>query len=180
MRNLIQTLLLMLLFISAPLVRAQSLAEAARKEADRRRSLEEQGVQAKVIDNAGVARVSNGNITTSIVRPSESKAVLHPSPKRSPGSIRTTLTRIDREIWETAEKLKSVRARADAMRWASPKTGRITRHRAREPAEERLQSEIANLELKLERLRKERFDAYAAGLKAGFLPGELDGKGITP
>ena len=39
---------------------------------------------------------------------------------------------------------------------------------------------IKDWEVKLKRLRQDRFETYDAGLKAGFLPGELDGKGIWP
>jgi len=34
------------------------------------------------------------------------------------------------------------------------------------------------LEAKLKRLKQERLEAYETGRKAGYLPGELDGKGI--
>jgi hypothetical protein len=36
------------------------------------------------------------------------------------------------------------------------------------------------LELKLKRLRQDRLHVYDAALRSGFLPGEIDGKGITP
>jgi uncharacterized protein (UPF0335 family) len=43
-----------------------------------------------------------------------------------------------------------------------------------------LREEIEDLELKLKRLQQERSEVYAEGKKAGFLPGELSGKGIIP
>jgi len=43
-----------------------------------------------------------------------------------------------------------------------------------------MQDQILELQSKLKRLRQERLDIYEAGKKAGFLPGELDGKGIIP
>ena len=44
----------------------------------------------------------------------------------------------------------------------------------------RLDVQIKDWEVKLKRLRQDSFETYDAGLKAGFLPGELDGKGIWP
>jgi hypothetical protein len=43
-----------------------------------------------------------------------------------------------------------------------------------------LQREIDELESKLKRIRRERQEIYEEGRKAGFLPGELDGRGLIP
>ena len=47
-------------------------------------------------------------------------------------------------------------------------------------SQSKLQAEIEELQIKLKRLQEERFEVYESGKKAGFLPGELEGKGIIP
>lgn len=70
-----------------------------------------------------------------------------------------------------------LRARADAERWTSIKTGKGSRGSAISSAAEQLRWQISELELKLADWRRERSDVFQAGRKAGYLPGELDGRG---
>ena len=99
--------------------------------------------------------------------------------RRVPG-YRTSLQKLDRAIQQTEARLASKRARLrpgsgqiPAAEWRRAKT-RL------KIAQGRLQAEIEELQLKLKQLRDERFEVYEAGKKAGFMPGELDGKGIIP
>ena len=44
----------------------------------------------------------------------------------------------------------------------------------------RLREQIEELEIKLKYMREERRENYEMGRKAGYLPGDLEGKGIVP
>jgi len=166
----------------AAVSKAQTLADAARKEAERRKELEDRGVEAKVINTVGPAAASTANVMVS--KPGAGpKATIAPTAAKSRRSaewFRAEIQKQDREIRRSEERLTVLRARAAAERWALPRVGRTSRASPRSSAEERLRSQIQELELKLSRLRRERLETYDAGRKAGFLPGELDGRGIVP
>ena len=76
--------------------------------------------------------------------------------------------------------LAAKRARMQAEKWANLKSGKSSRGNGAENQQSRLQAEIDALQIKLKQLRDERFEVYEAGKRAGFLPGELEGKGIIP
>jgi hypothetical protein len=162
--------------------RRQSLAEVARKEAERRRVLDQQGIEAKVItfDSARVGSTAESGLPV----PPAARASTGQSRARggrlSIQSLRSNLQKLDREIQYGKERLALLRARMDAERWQLPKAGRISRGGSSTSARERLASQIKELEVKLKHWERERYETYESGLKAGFLPGELDGKGITP
>jgi hypothetical protein len=160
---------------------AQSLAEAARKEAERRKNLDQNGIEAKVIEEDDLpqaALLANVSISSPVLpskppsKESASKAKVQP--------YRSALQRYDREIKQREEKLNSLRARLNAEKWALPKLGKMTRSSGSSSSQEKLKVQIQDLELKLVQLRRERLETYDAGRKAGFLPGELDGKGVMP
>ncbi len=160
---------------------AQSLADIARQEAERRRTLDQQGIEAKVVDGA----VQNGNLTLSTgpsSAPSKktSKASGSAKEQASLRSIRTALQKLDRSIRQNEERLELRRARLQSERWAIPRNGRLSNRNSAETAQNRLQQEIEELQIKLNELRQERSEIYESGKRAGFLPGELDGKGIVP
>jgi hypothetical protein len=68
----------------------------------------------------------------------------------------------------------------ESERWQLPKVGRITRGSNGTSTRERLRFQILELEAKLKHWRRERYETYESGRKAGYLPGELDGKGLVP
>jgi hypothetical protein len=47
-------------------------------------------------------------------------------------------------------------------------------------SQERLQGQISALDSKVKQLRRERREVWDEGMRAGFQPGELDGKSLTP
>jgi predicted RNase H-like nuclease (RuvC/YqgF family) len=165
------------------LLSAQSLAEVARQEAERRRSLDQQGVEAKVIDT--VAPDSGGNLAVSSGVPA---SVLRNTTKESASSkgkpsvegVRAALQKLDRNIQQTEERLESRRVRLQSERWKNPKTLRASSIGDAEKSQTRLKQEIEDLQRKLEQLQKERGEVYDRGRKAGFLPGEMTGRGIIP
>jgi hypothetical protein len=162
---------------------AQSLGEVARQEAERRRKLDQEGKAGKTIADQDLARHGrNGNITLSRPDPPPREA---PSTSSGPGrrsaaSFQNRLRSLDRQIHQTEDKIAFSRERLAKERWAPPKTGRLSRRGTTHSSEERLRWQIRSLENRLTSLRQERREVYDTGRKAGFLPGELDGKGIIP
>ncbi len=155
----------------------QTLAELARKESDRRKALESRGVEGKVIDGHDAsAWAPRGNISTS---PASTKTKIRISslrvPRRpSPAKFRSALRKLDREIRTARDRLVVLKERAESKRKAALLRGTRARDSGKE---DRLQWQIRELELKLDRLVEDRRDTYQQGRKAGFHPGELDGKG---
>ena len=162
----------------------QSLVDVAREEAERRKRLEEQGIEARVIDENAAGLARQGNITTS----TEPAASVHmPSVRSDPlkgqGSVRSyrsALQKLDRAIQQNEAQLAAKRARLQAEKRANFKSGKASKGTGAENQKIRLQAEIEALQIKLKQLRDERFEAYEAGKRAGFLPGELEGKGLIP
>jgi hypothetical protein len=180
-------LAILLAFFSAAAAAApgvgQSLAEAARKEAERRQKLEREGVQEKKIEAADVARLAPGGAISTFSPGSGMKTASLPVPKSEPqGSLRsfqTRLQKLDRDIQQAEGQLKQLKARAASVRWAPVRT--LKANKGPDPAavQEQLRRQIEDLEGKLARLRLERGDTFFAGRKAGFLPGELENRGIV-
>lgn len=160
----------------------QSLAELARKEAERRKALTEAGIVAKVIEGNALER-----------SPVEGRVVLtegaaRQAPLRQPASnstggaasYRSRLQTLDAQIRRTDEQLRLLRRRMIEDRWAPPRPGKVGKSSRSGSTQEELKWKIRDLENKLRQMRDERMEVYERGRKAGFLPGELEGKGITP
>jgi hypothetical protein len=162
----------------------QSLVDIAREEAERRRLLEEQGIEAKVIGANAVNPEPDENMSIPARRPDrrEDSSVRSDSSKGRSSVLkyRTALQKLDREIQQTEERIKSKQARLESDRWKLPKIGRISGRSRTKDSSSQLKAEIEELRTKLKRLQKERFEVYESGKKAGFLPGELDGKYYVP
>jgi hypothetical protein len=154
----------------------QSLADVAREEAERRRRLDEQGVEARVIEEVSAGSAENGNISTFTAPEKKAKKAPDefPAPKAKPlRSFRTALQKLDQAIRQSETRLEVQRKRLQ-IEMRKPTDGKENK------AQEKIRQEIENLEIKLKQLRQERSQTYAEGRKAGHLPGELDGKGIIP
>jgi ribosome-associated translation inhibitor RaiA len=161
----------------------QSLADVARQEAERRRALDQQGIEAKVIntvtpDSVGNLAISSG--VPSVAPRKTSNGSAAPKGKASVQAIRSALQKLDRSIQQTKERLESRRARLQSERWRNPQTIRASNGGDAEKIQTRLKQEIEDLQRKLEQLQLERSEVYDRGRKAGFLPGELTGKGMIP
>jgi hypothetical protein len=160
----------------------QSLVDIAREEAERRKQLEEQGIEPKIIDGNSSGSRGRANITTSSEMETRHKELpVGGGSEKSGGSLKnfkTGLQKLDRTIEKTAALLAAKRARLQAEKWANPKVLKAS-GQTRDPLLQ-LQAEIEELQIKLKQLREERFRLYEAGRKAGFLPGELEGKGLIP
>jgi hypothetical protein len=162
----------------------QSLADVARREAERRLLLEQQGVEAKVIERDSGQRVTDEMIKHEKAPSSASAraSVLLKTNKNggSTRNYRSVVQRLDKAILKEERRLEVKRERLQSARSAPPRiSGRAAGNQTSNSLA-RIQSEIEDIEDKLKQLRQERRDEYEEGLKAGFLPGELDGKGIIP
>ncbi len=161
----------------------QSLAEVARKEAERRQKIDEQGIRVKRIESADLQTIAPGgtiSISFPESRPASSNTpVAKAEPRPTLRSFQTRLQKSDRDIRQDEEKLKLLRARADAERWAGTKTSKGSRGSGSAAAQDPLRWQILELEAKLAGLRRDRGDTFQAGRKAGYLPGELEGRGIV-
>ncbi len=179
-RRLFRVALVFLSLLQADMAQPQSLAEAARKEAERRRTMERQGVEEKVISRDLRAERDNRSEPASV--PAFSRVSNTGRAPKNPvalQAVRSALRKLDSNILQTEEKLTNYRARLESEKWQLPKVGKLTRGN-NSSAMEKLRLQIQELESKLKRLRRERYDTYEVGKKAGYLPGELDGRGIVP
>jgi predicted RNase H-like nuclease (RuvC/YqgF family) len=160
----------------------QSLADLARQEAERRKMLEEQGIEAKVITGDPESLAPDGSLTTStpVVTARTEKSRGSKSSGSSVRSYRSTIQKLDRSITKAEQRLRELRSKLEAARWALPKVGRLSSRSGNSDSQSRMQAEAEKLESQLKQMRQERAEAYDQGRKAGFLPGELDGKGIVP
>ena len=168
---------------AAPPDAGQSLAEAARREAERRQKLDREGVQEKRIEAADLARLAPGGAISTFAPGSgpapASPSAAKPEPRASLRSFQTRLQKLDRDILQAEDQLKQLKARADAERWAPVKVLKGSARSDPAAARAQLRRQIAELEVKLARLRVERGDTLFAGRKAGYLPGELENRGIV-
>jgi len=151
------------------LLSLQSLSELAKKEAERRKLLDQQGIEAKKIDQRDHA--AKGNVTLSSPPPKVSPA--ESGKKPSLERYRTLLRNLDSEIRRDEERLASLRKRLEIEKDAPLRLGRHGKSSTAETATRRLENQILDLEIKLKRLRDDRLKTYDAARKAGFLPGEL-------
>jgi hypothetical protein len=163
---------------------AQSLSDVAREEAERRRRIDQQGIESKVIES-GDPRTNReehrASSSQSSDRQTGSRGEKPSSGDRaSVRSYRTKLQKLDRTIRQDEERLELKRRRLESERWALPKPGRLSAGNKSADVQEKLKREIDELQIKLRELRRERTETYAEGLRLGFLPGELDGKGVVP
>jgi len=168
---------------AAPPGAGQSLAEAARREAERRQKLDREGVQEKRIEATDLARLAPGGAISTFAPGSglapASVSAAKSEPPVSLRSFQTRLQKLDRDIQQAEGQLKQLKVRADAERWAPVKVLKGSGGTDPAAARARLRSQIAELEGKLARLRVERGDTFFAGRKAGYLPGELENRGIV-
>jgi seryl-tRNA synthetase len=161
----------------------QSLADIAREEAERRKLLEQQGIEGKVVEADRGELAPDGNITISSGHSAQKQASKRSDSAKdrtSARSYRTALQKLDRTIKQDEARLERLRTRLHDERWALPKVGRVSSRGQTTDAQNRLRREIEELQAKLKQMRLERAEVYDRGRKAGLLPGELDGKGIIP
>jgi hypothetical protein len=169
---------------------AQSLGDLARREAERRRTVDEQGLPEKTILQQDVARLgARGSVSTSSALPHDKPPPVRASPpagtRDSLARYRSTLQKLDREIRTAEDRIALLRARAKSEADNPTTPRRSSRSRrggggARAASDHRPDAQLKEWEAKLKRLRQDRSETYSAGRRAGFLPGELDGKGIWP
>src|SRR5512143_449713 len=95
-------------------VLAQTLAEAARKEAERRKVLELQGIEGKVISRESLAGNSGATVSTSKLPRDTRRAGPARSPvenRRNVTSFRSALLRLDQNIRQYEDRLAALKVR---------------------------------------------------------------------
>jgi hypothetical protein len=162
----------------------QSLADVARQEAERRQLLEQQGIEAKVITIDSGQRSADRSPTQ---RENPSSAPIKPAGASNAGkergsaqNYRSALQKLDRAILQEERRLAAKKERLQETRNAPLRISSRSEGNQASGNLARLQSEIQDIEAKLKQLREGWREKYEEGLRAGFLPGELDGKGIIP
>lgn len=160
--------------------RGQTLAEAARKEAARRKELERQGIEGRVIGPGDPSMLApNGSLTISVQGTNRAAVSREADNRGSPAYYRSRIERLDREIRQADERLKLLKAREEAAR-KDQSRGLSAGRAGGASAAEQLSRQVADLDLRLKQLRSERQEVYDSGRKAGFHPGELEGRGVLP
>jgi len=183
-KPLLCSMLIVSVLISAAAVApaSQSLAEVARKEAERRQKLDKAGVPEKRIEAGDPALLApGGSISTSspnLAAAPASKSAQKAEPRATLRSFQTRLQKLDRDIALAEDRLRMLRAKADAERWAPVQIGKGAKGSGKSSSQEQMRWMILELEGKLAGMRRDRVDTFQAGRKAGYLPGELEGRGI--
>ncbi len=180
MKRILRVVLLGHLLI--PQAPAQSLAEAARREADRRRQLEEQKVEGKVIEANSPGQLSRGGLATFSGVPTQSRAsgtAREPKARTSLNAYRTALRKLDREILEVGERRSLLLRRAEAEKWTLPKPGSRGGTSSGQSLRDKLRKQADDLEVRLKSLERRRMETREEARKAGYLPGEIDGKALA-
>lgn len=172
------------ILVVAPVFAMQTLAEAARKEAERRENLQRLGIEEKVIEGNEKCTSREGNV--SLFTPFEvdqkdrirsSSDSVHRSSLRQ---YRAKLQKLDKDIRKGEARLQKFRDRMESLRRKGLRIGNIKGLSRNEESQDRLQAQIEELQVDMKLLRKERREVYDSGRKDGFLPGELEAKGIIP
>src|SRR5688572_9920752 len=108
---------------------AQSLAEAARKENERRRSLEERGISGKVIEQHDTTQHGlNGSLSVFAPVPASRRAEKPVAIERgAPNSFRKALQDLDRAIRQGEDRLALLKEKITTERRAPPVLTRSSR-----------------------------------------------------
>lgn len=164
----------------------QSLADVARAEAERRRLLDEQGIEEKIVEDIPSEEAMTGKRLRNDAPPAAARRKTSvrdaDSGVRSRDALRkyrTELQKLDKAIQKEEQSLASKRRRLATARRTPPAPVRIGHLSARNAAAEamrRLDAEIKDGEDKIKQLVEERANLYDEGKREGFLPGELEGR----
>ncbi len=182
-RNFLTSFLLVLSACALVAGDLQSLIEVARKEAERRQRLEQQNIKGKKIESGAdpsrIARGASVSVSSQTLDSAPARSTTAKPPQRPTLlSFQTRLRRLDQDIRQASEKLNKLKAQAEEERSAPARLiggrGGLTGSKTRK----QLEDQIQELTAKLKRMRQERDDTALAGRKAGYLPGELENRGI--
>lgn len=166
------------------LLTAQSLTDLAREEAERRSAIDQQGIQTRTITTIDATQARAESDDSAADPPPRFRKAPREEAlgnRRSLKGLKTLLRRLDQSIRKSEREIELCRRRLHAGRWELPKVGRASKTGSDQgDAQKRLQERIEKAEIELKQFRRERLEAYEEGRRAGFLPGELDGKGVVP
>lgn len=169
---------------SEPVSGEESLAEAARTEAVRRERVRQLGIEETVIEGNGGCHSGEGNVTLFDPPPAGmTRPELTDSSSKNRGSlarIRSQLQKLDRNIRQEEARLKKLQDRIGKLRRDNLRITNLSKIPVNEESRRKTLEQIGELEDKLRMLKRERTDIYDNGRRQGFLPGELQGRGIVP
>jgi chromosome segregation ATPase len=169
---------------SRPVLGEQSLADAARTEAARRERVRRLGIEETVIEGNGGCYSGIGNVTLfELPRTAKTEKASTESTFQDRGSlsrIRSRLQKLDRNIRQEEVRLEKMQDRIGELRRDSYRISNISKIPANEESKRKTLEQIEESKDKLRALRRERSEIYDNGRKQGFLPGELQGRGIIP
>ncbi|MBN2338263.1 MAG: hypothetical protein JXP48_06955 [Acidobacteria bacterium] len=162
---------------------AQSLADVASREAERRERVDAQERVERVIDGDPSLWAPGGNVTRGTPPAPAPVPDALPPGREGAKSLRHyqgALRKLDQAIRREERQLALRRERLEAGRRLLPGTGPLDARAGsrRADARGRLEAEIGEIGEKLGELRRERAECYDEGRRAGYLPGELDGRGV--
>jgi len=170
--------------VSDSAVAMESLVDAARREAERRNKIEQLGIEEKVIEGHGACSSREGNVSifSSIeVQTENPEPVSSSSTNRSSlRRYRAALKKMDQKIRKDEARLKKLEDRLQSLKERNRRIANPSKLGGNLESQNRTLEQIDNLRADLKQQRKERAEVYDSGKKDGFLPGELDGKGIMP
>jgi predicted RNase H-like nuclease (RuvC/YqgF family) len=162
----------------------ESLVEAARREADRREEIERLGIEERIVQGNGGCYSGEGNV--SVFSPPANQAKkqqVSVSSQKNRGNLRqyrSELRKRDKAIRKDETRLEKLQDRLQELRRKNLRLSDLSKIAGNEDSQDRTRGEIEELREALKLQKRERAEIYDAGKRDGFLPGELDGKGIIP
>lgn len=158
--------------------------DAARREAERRSIVERFGIEETVIEGNGGCYSGEGNVSVfdPVVAPREN-SISENSSRGKKGSLRgyrSELQKLDRNISKEEARLRKLQDRLQALKKEEFRLRDLSGIQENAESREGIKEQIDEIENRLRQLREERHKVFDAGKREGFLPGELEGKGMIP
>jgi len=172
-----------LFVLDGPAEEMQSLMDAARMEAQRREKVEQLGIVETVIEGNGACYTGEGNVTlfdSPQIDREKPKVAASSKDRSSLRRFRSQLKKLDRNIQQEEGRIDKLQDRLLELKRKNLRIQDISKIADNEELQERTRLQIEELKNKLKLLKKEKSEVYDSGRREGFLPGELQGRGIVP
>ncbi|MEJ2109406.1 MAG: hypothetical protein P8Z37_05730 [Acidobacteriota bacterium] len=161
----------------------QSLADAARTEAERRKSLGQSEIEETIIEGNGACYSGKGNVSSFKSAATEQKKLITVVPSKDRSALRRYRTRLQKIVGNIAKIETRLQNLKDRLRELKRKnllikdlSGLALNEESQDKTSEQIEEVIGHIKLQ----KRERSDVYDEGRREGFLPGELEGEGIIP
>ena len=137
-----------------------------------------------VIEGNGACHAGTGNVSVSnapVTKTEKPPATVSSSNDRSSlRRYRSQLQKLDKNIHKEEDRLKKLQDRLLELKRENLRIRDISKIISNEETQESTEKKIRELQNNLKLLKKERSEVYDSGKRDGFLPGELEGRGIVP